>query len=98
MTHRNTHAMSHRLQIASRAVAAIAGGYLLAAACSAALAVALPIARSQAVLTGMLVSILVYACAALWAFAVASAARAWAGIVLPALALLGVAWALGSSA
>lgn len=36
--------------------------------------------RSQAVLTGMLCGIVLCACAALWAFAVSTAWRAWAGI------------------
>lgn len=80
---------SHRLAVASRAVAAIGGGYVLAACSNALLAVALPMARSQAVLTSMLVAIVVYAAAAMWAFATATAARAWIGITLPALACYG---------
>jgi hypothetical protein len=46
-------------------------------------AVALPIARGQAVLTGMLVAIVLCACAALWAFATRTALRAWVGILIP---------------
>ena len=95
MTLRNTLPPRYRLGVLSRAVAAIAGGYVLAAACSASFALALPMARSQAVLTGMLASILVYAGAALWAFAARSAATAWAGIAIPAVAMLGIVWWLG---
>ncbi|HWK70085.1 MAG TPA: DUF3649 domain-containing protein [Burkholderiaceae bacterium] len=76
--------LSHRLGVASRAAAAILGGYALAAACTALLAVALPIKRSDAVLTATLLSFTVYACAALWAFAARSALHAWLGIALPA--------------
>ena len=48
--------------------------------------------------TGMLLAIVVYACAALWAFASGSALRAWAGIATPALLFwLGVQW-LGAPA
>ncbi len=84
--------------VLSRTLAAILGGYALAAASAAFLAVALPMARSQAVLTGMLLAIVVYACAALWAFASGSALRAWAGIATPALLFwLGVQW-LGAPA
>jgi len=46
----------------------------------------------------MLLAIVVYACAALWAFASGSALRAWAGIATPALLFwLGVQW-LGAPA
>ncbi len=71
------------LGVLSRSLAAIVGGYALAATCSMFFAVALPIARAQAVLTGMLVAIVLCACAALWAFATRTALRAWVGIALP---------------
>ncbi len=71
------------LGVLSRSLAAIFGGYALAATCSMFFAVALPGARSQAVLTGMLVGIVLCACAALWAFATRTALRAWVGIALP---------------
>lgn len=73
------------LGVLSRTLAAIVGGYALAATCSMFLALALPMARSQAVLTGMLVAIALCACAALWAFATRTALRAWVGIALPTL-------------
>ena len=82
--------------VLSRSLAAIFGGYALAASTGAFLAVALPIARSQAVLTGMLLAILVAACAALWAFATRSALRAWVGILAPALLMAAVARLLGA--
>lgn len=71
------------LGVLSRTLAAILGGYALAAASAAFLALALPMQRSQAVLTGMLVAIALCACAALWAFATRTALRAWSGIALP---------------
>lgn len=73
--------------LASRVVAAVLGGYALAALASVA-AVALPLPAAEAVLTGMLVSFLVYACAVIWVFAVRNAYRAWGGLLLAALALL----------
>ena len=86
------------LGVFSRSLAAIVGGYALAATCSMFFAVALPIARSQAVLTGMLVAIVLCACAALWAFATRSALRAWLGILLPtALFWLGTQWFGGAA-
>ncbi|PZP60799.1 MAG: DUF3649 domain-containing protein [Pseudoxanthomonas spadix] len=80
--------------VLSRSLAAIFGGYALAASTGAFLAVALPIARSQAVLTGMLLAILVCACAALWAFAAASAWKAWAGILVPTALMALTTWLL----
>lgn len=71
------------LGVLSRSLAAIFGGYALAATYSMFFAVALPIARGQAVLTGMLVAIVLCACAALWAFATRTALRAWVGILIP---------------
>lgn len=71
------------LGVLSRSLAAIVGGYALAATCAMFFAVALPIPRAQAVLTGMLVAIVLCACAALWAFATRTALRAWLGIAAP---------------
>lgn len=76
-----------RAPLVSRIVAAVFGGYALAALASVA-ALALPIDRAQAVLTGMLASFAVYAAAVVWVFAVRSARRAWAGLVVVALVLL----------
>lgn len=73
--------------LVSRIVCAIFGGYTLAALTSVA-ALALPISRPQAVLTGMLASFVVYACAVIWVFAVQSATRAWAGCLIAAVPLL----------
>lgn len=71
----------------SRIVAALFGGYALAALTSVA-AAALPMSRPEAVLTGLLLSFIVYALAVIWVFAVRSATRAWAGLVVAALPLL----------
>src|SRR5687768_11007241 len=81
------------LGVLSRSVAAIFGGYALAAATSALLPLLWPSLRAQAVLSGMMLGILVCACTALWAFAARSAARAWLGIlaVLAPMALA-IAW------
>ena len=75
----------------SRIVAAMFGGYALAALTSVA-AVALPMSRPEAVLTGLLLSFVVYALAVIWVFAVRSARRAWAGLLVAALPLLLAAW------
>ncbi|WP_052367658.1 DUF3649 domain-containing protein [Algiphilus aromaticivorans] len=74
----------YRLAVASRSLAAGIGGYGCAAAFAAALAVALPLARSEAVLWGTMLSFAVWSLAAIWAFAARSAGQAWLGILLPA--------------
>ncbi|MFT4268487.1 MAG: DUF3649 domain-containing protein [Xenophilus sp.] len=79
--------------LVSRIVAAVFGGYALAALASVA-AVALPIDRAQAVLTGMLASFAIYAGAVIWVFAVRSARRAWAGLLAAAVPLGLAAWSV----
>jgi hypothetical protein len=76
--------------LVSRIVAAMAGGYALAALASVAL-LALPVSRPQAVLAGMLMSFAVYTGAVVWVFAVRSARRAWTGLLLVAAPLLAAA-------
>lgn len=75
----------------SRTVAALFGGYVLAALGSVA-ALALPMARSDAVIVGMLTSFGIYAVAALGVFAARSATRAWVGLTIAGLALCAVGW------
>jgi len=79
--------LQYRLGIASRAIAAILGGYGVTALTTALLAVILPMVRIDAVLTATLLSFTVYTCAVLWVFAASSAFRAWLGLVLPAAVL-----------
>ncbi|AWH17736.1 DUF3649 domain-containing protein [Stenotrophomonas sp. ZAC14D2_NAIMI4_7] len=79
-------ALAAWLPLLSRIVAALLGGYLLAALCCVA-ALSLPIDPQQAVFTGMLASFLLYAGAVVWVFAVRSARRAWAGLALVAVPL-----------
>ncbi|HEX7865999.1 MAG TPA: DUF3649 domain-containing protein [Variovorax sp.] len=81
----------HRLGVASRAVAAIAGGYGIAALSATVLALCLPaafgMARSEAAMTGTLASFIVFALAVMWVFAARTALRAWFGLVVAALPL-----------
>ncbi|WP_459000991.1 DUF3649 domain-containing protein [Stenotrophomonas sp. PSU_St103] len=83
------------LPLVSRIIAALFGGYVLAALCSIA-ALALPIDGRQAVFTGMLASFLLYAGAVVWVFAVRSAWRAWLGLIVAALPLWLVAQMVGN--
>ena len=77
--------------LVSRIVAAILGGYGLAALASVA-ALVLPMQVTEAVFTGMLASFAVYAGAVVWVFAVRSATRAWVGLIVVAMPLALAAW------
>ncbi len=91
-----TAGVRHRLGVASRAVAAIAGGYVVAALSSVVLAICLPavfgMARSEATMTGLLASFAVFALAVMWVFAARTARRAWLGLVAAAAVLGLLAW------
>lgn len=82
--------MRYRLAVFSRMAAAILGGYALASAAAACLAVWLPMGRADAVTTAQMLSFVFYACGVIWVFATRNAWRAWAGILLPAAVLGGL--------
>ncbi len=91
----------YRWAVASRALAAIGGGYALASACAAGLGLAfarLGTERAEAVMASTLLAFIVHAVAALWAFGCADARRAWLGIGVPAALLGTLAWALKGAA
>lgn len=85
--------MSSLGALLSRILAALLGGYVLAALASVAV-LALPVDRPQAVLAGMQASFLIYAGAVVWVFAARSAGRAWAGLVIAGLPLSLAAWSV----
>ena len=68
------------VSVCSRIVAAVFGGYALAAVTSIGLAGILPMQRGDAVMTALLLNFLIYCLAVLWAFATRTALRAWIGI------------------
>ncbi|WP_240651454.1 MULTISPECIES: DUF3649 domain-containing protein [unclassified Variovorax] len=80
-----------RLGVASRAIAAIAGGYGVAALSSVVLALCLPavfgMTRSEATMTGLLASFAIFALAVMWVFAARTALRAWSGLAVVAAVL-----------
>ena len=77
----------------SRILAALFGGYAVAALASVAV-LALPISKPQAVLTGMLASFAIYTGAVIWVFVVRSALKAWTGLIVVAAPLLLAAWSV----
>jgi len=82
--------LSYRLAVTSRCLAALLGGYVLAAMVGVLLSQWLPLSRAEAVQIGMMSSFLFYLGAFIWAFATHSAWRAWLGILLPSLALAAI--------
>ncbi|RZA29132.1 MAG: DUF3649 domain-containing protein [Proteobacteria bacterium] len=84
------------LGILSRTIAAIAGGYLLASLSAVGCAVWMGPPRSEAVLTGMLLSYAVYAGAVIWVFAARSAWSAWTGLIVPSAVLGGSLFLTGA--
>ncbi|SIK44289.1 Uncharacterised protein [Mycobacteroides abscessus subsp. abscessus] len=73
----------YRLRIASRAAAAIFGGYALAATSASLLAAVLPLPRVDAVLLTIMLAFIVHAVAAMWAFRCDSLTRLWVGLLAP---------------
>lgn len=84
--------MSFRLGILARILAAMVGGYGLAAAVTLGLPALLPLPKAEALATAMMLSFALCCCAILWAFAARTAWRAWAGILLPTLLLAALAF------
>jgi hypothetical protein len=85
----------YRMGVASRAIAAIVGGYALSALFATFCAIYYPSTRAEAAIFGMLASFAVYTGAVMWVFAVRTASRAWLGLILPSIPLaLAVAWHL----
>lgn len=82
----------YRWAVASRTAAAVLGGYALASAMAGCLAVWLPMARADAVITGMLVAFVAYAAGVIWVYVARNAWRAWLGMLGPAALLAALCW------
>lgn len=81
--------------VVSRLLAAVAGGYTVTALLSLALALLSHAApREEAIAAGNTPAFLAFAACILWAFVASTAARAWLGIGLPAVALGLLVWRL----
>ncbi|MBA6062499.1 DUF3649 domain-containing protein [Pseudomonas juntendi] len=79
--------LSYRLAVASRSLAALLGGYLLASAASVCIALVAPLPKVDATLIGLMLSFVFYLLAFIWCFACRSAWRAWLGALAPSLVL-----------
>lgn len=85
--------LSCRLAVTSRVLAAVFGGYLVAALASVTLTLWWPLSRADAVVTGMSVAVVVFLVAALWCFACRTAWAAWVGLLVPSVILATVSGA-----
>lgn len=85
-----------RWAIFSRVCAAIFGGYALATSSSVFIGQLLltSIGKYQAIHLGLLLSFLVYACAVMWVFSVASVKKAWWLLILVNITLILASWLL----
>ncbi len=81
-----------RLDIAARTFVATVGGYVAAALATACFARLLPIARDQAVITGMLSSFAIFCAIVIWAYSDTSTRRVAIGVALILAALGGLLW------
>jgi len=77
-----------RLSILSRVLAAVFGGYLLAALGAVLMARGLPIVQTEATGAATLFSFVSYTGAVMWVFAARTAARAWLGLAAPTALIL----------
>jgi len=89
----------YRANVASRAVVAVVGGYLLAAgsaAFGAQMLVKFEVARNDAALGGTMLGFILQAVAFMWAFGCATAQRAWLGVMPLAVIVSVAAWWLAT--
>ena len=85
----------YRLAVASRVVAAVAGGYVAAVLFGIALAATLPIDPANAAIIATLLALLAIPVAAMACFWARSATRAWGGTLIACALFAGIAFAGG---
>ncbi|SHM61805.1 Protein of unknown function [Duganella sacchari] len=84
--------MNRRLGVASRALAAIGGGYAVTSLAVTALALTLPGREVDRVVAATLSGLAIFPCIVMWSFATRTALRAWLGVLAMAVALGAVVW------
>ncbi len=87
-----------RWAISSRALAAILGGYALAAGVNVALALTLKNSgpKEEVIMLATMPAFLVWAGAVVWVFSARTAWRAWAGVAIPGAVVAVAVWFLRS--
>ncbi|MGC4027630.1 MAG: DUF3649 domain-containing protein [Steroidobacteraceae bacterium] len=82
----------YRLGVAARVLVAVAGGYAVTALTTVLLALIWPVPKAQSVLAADMLSFALYVVVVIWAFAVRSLIRVWAGIAGLAVVLALLVW------
>lgn len=77
----------YRIDVALRILFAVVGGYALATLAAVFLSYALPLSKSDAVVTASVLSFTLYTCAIIWVFSVKSLRQAWVGLLVPGVVL-----------
>jgi hypothetical protein len=87
---------NHRWAVFARILAATFGGYALATTSSLFIGQLLlnSVGKYQAIHIGLLLTFIVYACAAMWVFSVSSTSKAWLGLIKLNILLLVSTWIL----
>ena len=75
LTFRQQH--GHAITVISRTLAAVVGGYLATAGCAALFALILPMDKADSTLLSMMLSFILWASLAIYAFAAKSSAKVW---------------------
>ena len=77
----------YRKQVALRIALAVVGGYVLTNLLGIFLSYALPLSKSDAVVTASTLSFLIYASLIVWVFSVKSLRQVWWGLGIPGVVL-----------
>ena len=87
---------SPRWPVLSRMLAAIFGGYALATSTSLFISQILlhAVGKYQAIHIGLMLTFIVYVCAAMWVFSVSSASKAWLGLIKLSISFAVATWLL----
>ncbi|KZN45058.1 hypothetical protein N476_25740 [Pseudoalteromonas luteoviolacea H33] len=78
----NALTFQYRLSVVSRFCAAILGGYFFTAYCISLLSLLLPTSKVDAVLYSVCLSILIYSCVFIAAFAARSLIKVWVALII----------------
>lgn len=84
----------YRWMVASRILAAVAGGYALISVINILLALLLPLSKAQAVEVSTMLSFAIYAGIIVWIFSVKRLRTLWLGLLVSTLLCGALAWVL----
>lgn len=86
--------LRYRIAVASRSLAAVAGGYLLANLFVLAFRRVVPMEARDASQLALMLSFIVFALVSVWVFAARDSLRAWAGVLIPVALCGALVWFL----